>query len=113
MFHFFKEFTVTTAVNVPGSKADDEKMQWVVDKFYEIAKHFYIGYNEAKRSFVEYPTKARNRGNIVAFGHGAIVLSWKCIMSPERYEEFKAQVNDYVKENGPFPNFDVYEAPRR
>ena len=107
MFAFYKEFKVTTIIDGYGNV--DEEIQLRKDKFGLIMKFFGIGYEKPKKRIVEYPQELLKRGNILKFGSKcAIVLSWKCLTTPENYERFKKDVNSYFNETLPF--FNVYES---
>lgn len=109
MFKFLKEFRVVTVMDYRGYNEDKEAIKELSDQFVDVVKHFSIGYSDYKRRVIDVPHEVRNRGNVTAFGTGKILqLSWKCVISPGKWQEFVNDVNDYVKDKN-YATFTIYE----
>lgn len=111
MFKFMVNFKVETTIDYRGYYEDHEDVKRLNDQFTDVARHFKMAYSSYNRKIVDVLPNMKTSDNIVAFGTGKLlVLTWKCITTPEGWIEFCNGVNDYVKDKD-YANFTIYSCP--
>lgn len=111
MFKFFIKFRVITQLDYRGYNEDKEIVAERIGQFTDVCKHFEIAYTSSKRRVLDRQNPIRNEDNVIQFGTGKVLqLSWDCIITPKKWEEFCFEVNDYIKDKN-YATFLVYSAP--
>ena len=111
MFDFMIKFQVETITDYRGYYEDRDRVKELNDQFTDVAKHFKLAYSSYNRKIVNVLPGMKKRDNIVRFGTDQLlVLTWKCITTPEGWTEFCNGVNDYVKDKD-YAKFTVYSCP--
>ena len=111
MFKFMKEFRIVTVWDYTNDHEMHKTKTLRHAQFDDVVKHFGIGWSKGTLRLVPYPPELLKKGNIIRFGGtSAVQMSWRCVISPEKWTKFCEEVNAYVKDKD-YATFTVYDAP--